>query len=177
MTMARFSENTVEYVLGAFEEPDELVIMNNFSGIEIQYDDESKLPVVKCVMLKEITAFAELWYVDHNTYDGIDAVSDADWKAHINRHAAVKWVGQVPSTMTRSNTAITPNQYQMAGSIQKPLSIKLADFPSFNGKMSQWMTFHTEFTSTICNYKMGDLIADNPNHNSLMTMDVTYKER
>jgi len=65
----------------------------------------------------------------------------------------------------------------MAGNIQKPLSIKLANFTSFNGKMSQWMTFHMEFMSAVHIYKMGNLIADNPNHNSMMTMDVTYKER
>jgi len=64
----------------------------------------------------------------------------------------------------------------MAGNIQKPLSIKLTNFPSFNGKMSQWMTFHTKFMSAVHIYKMGDLIANNPNHNSMMTMDVTYKE-
>jgi len=61
MTLARFSEEQMTYVIDACEEPNELVVMNNYGGIEVQYNDEVKLLLVKHVMLKEIAAFAEIW--------------------------------------------------------------------------------------------------------------------
>jgi hypothetical protein len=170
--MNSFSQDAMDYVLAKVTEPDDLVVMNNYGEIDKQFNDETKLPMMKRLILKEVAVFLEHYYILHETYDLIETINEAQWKTHINRR------GNVENTpMARSGTSTSTVHTQMTVDPPKrPLSIKMSDFPTFNGKMSQWLTFHTEFTSAARIYQMGDLLKENPAHKTQLLSDSTYKE-
>ena len=55
--------------------------------------------------------------------------------------------------------------------------MKLSDFPSFNGKMVNWATFHMEFTSVARIYKMGKLLTTDTLHQNKFATDQDYKDK
>jgi len=169
LTMNHFSQDTIDYVLAGLNEPEDLVVMNNFGEIDNFYSDETKLPMMKRLIVKEVAMLLEHYYISHNTYDGIETINEAQWKTHINRRGNVE---NAPM-MTAGTHTSTVHTQMTVDPPKRPLSIKLADFPSFNGKMSQWLTFHTEFTSTASIYQMGDLLKENPAHKTQLLSDST----
>ena len=67
LTMNHFSQDTIDYVLAGLNEPEDLVVMNNFSEIDKFYSDETKLPMMKRLIVKEVATFLEHYYISYNT--------------------------------------------------------------------------------------------------------------
>ena len=167
---AKLSQDAMDYVLAAIDEPEELVMLYNQDAIDTMFDDEAKLPPMRRAMLKESAAFIEAYYMKMGSYDNLDVISDEDWLQHINRRGSVTPVGPTQPTV---NSSTSPTSLVK----RERTTIKLSDFPTFNGRMSQWGVFNTEFKSVARLNKLGELLSDNPNHDSQLLTDPTYKSK
>ena len=76
LTMNHLTQDAIDYVLAGFEDPDNLVVMNNYGAIDQVYDDETKLPMIKRLIVKEVAAFLEQYYMNNKTYEGINTIND-----------------------------------------------------------------------------------------------------
>ena len=63
LAIIKLTQDEVQYVLAGFNEPEDLVVMNNYRMIDKVYDDEKQLPMLKRLLLKETAVFLELYYM------------------------------------------------------------------------------------------------------------------
>ena len=170
LTKAKLSQDAMDYVLAGIEDPEDLVMLYNQDAIDAAFNDEAKLPPIRRAMLKESAAFIEAYYMKMGSYDALDAISDEDWLQHINRRGAVTTAGPTQPTADPSTSPTSMVKRERT-------TIKLSDFPTFNGRMSQWGVFNREFKSVARLNKLGELLNDNPNHETQLLTDATYKSK
>ena len=169
LTKAKLTTDEQDYVTNKIKECEQLVILHNADEIKNVFDDETALPMMSRIMLVEVASFIEGYVTKIGSYDGLENISDEDWDRHVNRRAVL------PATTNTQGTLSTTAPASLSTAAKT--NMKLSDFPTFNGKMAQWSTFHTEFTSAARIYKMGDLLKEDINHNNKFTTDNDYKEK
>ena len=57
------------------------------------------------------------------------------------------------------------------------LKVRVTDFPTFDGKHVNWTRFYEKFTAVCELHKMDDLLNEDPDHETKMENDPTYRER
>jgi len=167
LSMASLTSDEQDYVTGVVSNPEQLVVVHNQDQISKMLGDDTRLSPMSRLLVTEVAEFIESYVNVKGNYSGLDEISEAEWDQHINRRAAVV------SNLAAMPTEITSKNRETGNKC----SVKLSDFPTFNGQSADWPTFHTKFTSAIGAYKMDDVLEENSEHELKISTDPKYKEQ
>jgi len=157
MGVANFSNGEKEYVLSKVNEPSELILYCRYECLEKVLDNETKINTIKLLLLREIAAMLEYYFQKDGNYEGILQVKEENWLNYV----ATSNINKKREQMAPERVQSTPHQTVLSNAFNK---LRLLDFPTFNGKMANWPTFHTEFTSAAKIYNLGEILLQVEDH-------------